>query len=274
MKKVFWVLIVALMGSCGGGKKNPPPLTKAQKEIVAGTVQSTSAAVRVSSKKSPVSRTSSRNYLSALKGSQEVDYTTMSAYMESKQDECVFEGDVPDSFASDGNGFKGFSSEQVSYSVAGENCPVRFGLRISMDSDERSYADFKVNTNYKVTDEEFRRMNDVVAFGFDANARITGNENSARAKITIGGDIVSTSQGTIRVDGNGDFKGSDNKGEGQLIVNFYYKDFTAQFLVAVDGNKTKAYLNGEEIDMDSDWDMDDSGDPTLSLLSGLKIVNE
>jgi hypothetical protein len=147
--------------------------------------------------------------------------------------------------------------QNVKLKIDGKQCPIVMSSSILIDGEETSAgsgeATIKVTANYSVVDDSFRKLNDVDSLKFNFEAKVSESEKSMKVSMKFDGSVNSQSQGSVSIAGDGKFSGNQEKVDGNLNLEFKFKDFAAELnMKMVEGkdgeDPTIEYtLNGEKM---------------------------
>ena len=259
------------LSNCG----NKSPLTAEQKAQLKATLNSTATGLNVSNgqktqrtKTAARARSESAVKSNAARGlflklakpksnsSESIDIESDDQFqtMSERLDQCEVNYDDSSNKARAGvNPMK----QNVKLKIDGKQCPIVMSSSILIDGEETSAgsgeATIKVTANYSVVDDSFRKLNDVDSLKFNFEAKVSESEKSMKVSMKFDGSVNSQSQGSVSIAGDGKFSGNQEKVDGNLNLEFKFKDFAAELnMKMVEGkdgeDPTIEYtLNGEKM---------------------------
>jgi hypothetical protein len=136
--------------------------------------------------------------------------------------------------------------------VNGSGCPVSFSLRLASSMISGSSISISFLMEYSVSDEAYRRLNDVDSISMALRFDVSGNDSNATIVATIDGKVHSQQFGNVTETARGNGSADRNGGRFQMNVVDTFPGFAIArgtgFTVDRSGRKTFTYaVNGNAV---------------------------
>mgnify|MGYP001571999939 CR=1 FL=1 len=155
------------------------------------------------------------------------------------------------------------------FKVSGPKCPIAMEMKFESTSSEAEMENgnikLKLALTYEVLDAELRKLNDVDQFNLkiDVDMQVNKKDGSGRLTAKLEGDLHSQKYDKLRfkleVSGSMNAQGQAN---GQFVVRYDFKDFTAEGRVELANDGTTKYsVNGETATSEEFFELMTAGRP-------------